>query len=108
MRGSPARSLSGVELERRTAHGFADLPSGNPLTVLTLRERCVFLLRAYGVPWADIARLLRTRNRTWLYECARRAESKLERRAGGRAYGPPEGLTPGGGGRHRGDEEEEE
>ena len=96
MTGSPARSVSGREMEGLTAQGFADLPSGDPLAVLTLRERCVFLLRAYRFAWADIARLLRTTNRTWLYECARRARAKLERRAAGGGYGPPEGLTPGG------------
>lgn len=73
-----------------------DLPSGDPLALLTLRERCVFVLRAYRFPWTDIARLLRTKNRTWLYECARRAQGKLERRVAGRSFGIPERLTPGG------------
>ena len=73
-----------------------DLPSGDPLACLTLRERAVFVLRAYRFAWADIARLLHTRNRTWLHECARRAHGKLERRVVGRSYGLPEGLTPGG------------
>ena len=96
MTGSPARSVSGPELEGVTAHGFADLPSGDPLAVLTLRERCVFLLRAYRFSWADIARLLHTKNHWWIHECARRAQGKLERRAAGRSFGLPEGLTPGG------------
>lgn len=95
MTGSPARSVSSAELESLTVQGFADLPSGNPLAVLTPRERCVFLLRAYRFPWVDIARLLRTTNRGWLYECLRRARGKLERHAGGESFGPPEGLTPG-------------
>lgn len=83
-----------------------DLPSGDPLALLTLRERCVFLLRAYRVPWADIARLLRTKNRTWLYECGRRAQAKLERRVAGGTFGPPEGLTPGVSGASREDEDD--
>jgi hypothetical protein len=62
-------------------------PSGNPLHLLATSDALVFLGRSFGLPMADIARVLRVSRET-VYQALRRANAALTPLAGGPARPP--------------------